>query len=653
MRAASGGRRAGNSGGGKDEGQQQVFSVAYPPSSEIDVVFAPLAHERDILASLTNNLSSGFVLLDRQERVAYANSRAEHLLDLGAGTLVKRTAREVHQQLVSLAADPDMANGELERLWASPHEFVTDLALTHAVVRWLRVRCFPVHAGPDDLLGWGMLLDDVTLERSSEKTRAEALALAAHELKTPLAVIKGSATTLLANSQRWDAATQREMLQLIDEQVDRLHELVNVLLDVWRLDAGMLPMNPMPLQLREMLEPLLARWQARSPQHRLVLNLPDDLPALNADQSRLEQVFAALLENATLYSAGGEVLVAAEAADGEISIAVSDQGRGLAEDHLERIFDRFYRVQDGSETPAGRGMGLALARAIVQAHGGRIWAESPGPGQGTTIHLLLPLTCVQAALTPAASRSLSGALSIPGEPARASRPGDRQLILIADDDARMVRYLRSNCEAQRYRALSASTGAQALQLVEREEPDLLLLDLHLPDMDGFEVLERLREFSSVPVIALSGQNDEALCVRALDQGAVDFLAKPFGIEVLLARARVALRQGGQASERGTQSALFACGELTIDFAQRQVRLEGREVPMSRTEYKLLTVLAQHAGMVLTHEMLLEKVWGPGYSREMDFIWVYIRRVRRKIEPDPAQPRYILTVPGVGYKLARP
>jgi DNA-binding response OmpR family regulator len=496
-------------------------------------------------------------------------------------------------------------------------------------------------------------LDDVTLERSSEKTRAEALALAAHELKTPLAVIKGSATTLLANSQRWDAATQREMLQLIDEQVDRLHELVNVLLDVWRLDAGMLPMNPAPIQLRDMLEPLLARWQARAPQHRLALKLPDELPTVIADQHRLEQVFAALLENAVLYSAGGEVLVAADTADGEIRISISDHGRGLAEEHLERIFDRFYRVPDGSETVSGRGMGLALARAIVQAHGGRIWAESAGLGQGATLHLLLPLTSAQAALTPASARSISGALPVPAESVRASRPGDRKLILIADDDARMVRYLRSNCEAQRYRTLSAATGAQVLQLIEREEPDLLLLDMRLPDMDGCDVLERLREYSSLPVIALSSQNDEALCVQALDQGALDFLAKPFGIEVLLARVRAALRLRGQQAERGAQSALFVCGELTIDFAQRQVRLEGREVQLSRTEYKLLTVLAQHVGMVLTHEMLLEKVWGPGYSREMDFIWVYIRRVRRKIEPDPAQPRYILTVPGVGYKLARP
>ncbi len=172
-------------------------------------------------------------------------------------------------------------------------------------------------------------------------------------------------------------------------------------------------------------------------------------------------------------------------------------------------------------------------------------------------------------------------------------------------------------------------------------------------MDGFDLLGRIREFSAVPVIMLSAKREEGECVRALDLGAADYLGKPFGMAELLARVRVALRPHGQPLPRDAQSTIFTSGDLTIDFAQRQVRVAGRDVQLSRTEYKLLTVLAQHAGMVLTHELLLEKVWGPGYNREMDFIWVYIRRVRRKIEPDPSQPQYILTVPGVGYKLARP
>ena len=165
----------------------------------------------------------------------------------------------------------------------------------------------------------------------------------------------------------------------------------------------------------------------------------------------------------------------------------------------------------------------------------------------------------------------------------------------------------------------------------------MLVDAGVPGIDGFDLLGRIREFSSVPVIMLSAKREEQECVRALDLGAADYLGKPFGIDELLARVRVSLRRHGQPPPRDTQSALFSSGELTIDFAQRQVRMAGRDVQLSRTEYKLLTVLAQHAGMVMTHELLLENVWGPGYNREMDFIWVYIRRVRRKIEPDPPQP----------------
>ncbi len=609
--------------------------------------------EQQVLASVTSNMTSGFVLLDCQKRITFANTRVEDLLGLEAGALLDRPAFDFRKQLLSLALDPHLAEEELGRVWANDEEVEADLALEHAAVRWLRVRSFPVRDEPGGLLGWGMLLDDVTLERASEKVKSEALALAAHELKTPLAVIKGSATTLLANSQRWDAAAQHEMLQLIDEQCDQLHELVNGLLDVWRLDAGLLPIHPTLLRLPDVVEPLVERWQKLAPHHVLLLKLPADLPSLMADRSRLEQVLNHILDNAVKYSSGGEIVIEAAAGEGGIEISIADQGRGLMQDHQERIFDRFYRVLEAGEHIPGSGMGLAVAKAIVQAHGGAIWATSPGLGKGAIFHLALPLTSRRSPTASAPVRVPSGPLALPAEGARLNRHSDQQTILIVDSDPGMVRYMRANFEAQHYRVFTAVDGSQAFQLIEREEPDLLLVDAGMPGMDSFEMLGRIREFSSVPVMMLSAKREEQECVRALDLGALDYLGKPFGMEELLARVRVALRRHGQPSQREAQSAIFSSGDLTIDFAQRQVRVAGRDVQLSRTEYKLLTVLAQHAGMVLTHELLLEKVWGPGYNREMDFIWVYIRRVRRKIEPDPSQPHYILTVPGVGYKLARP
>ncbi len=654
METSSRGRRPGVNRGDK-AAAQQVMSASCSGDEALSTPLVQPMDEHGLLASVTSNMASGFVLFDRQERITYANARAEHILGCGAGALADQPAREFRQQLLALAVEPQAAEEALAHLWANPDEAVTDLALTHAAIHWLRVRSFPICEPPGEPLGWGMLLDDITLERASEKYKSEALAMAAHELKTPLAVIKGSATTLLANSQRWDPTTQREMLQLVDEQVDRLHELVNGLLDIWRLDAGMLPMNLAPLRLSEVLASLIVHWQTQAPQHRIVLALPADLPALIVDRGRFEQVFGHLLDNALKYSPGGTITIAAEVNAGVIDIRIVDQGRGIAPEHLERIFERFYRIADADEPVAGSGMGLAVARALVQAHGGRIWAESAGPDQGATFHVALPLSPPRmAASSPSAQpRRSSGPLALPTESsARPRVRSERKTILIVDADPGMMRYVRTNFEAQQYRVLAASDGTQAFRLIEREEPDLLLLDAGAPGMGGFELLQRLRDFSSIPVILLTAQPCESDCVQALDMGASDYLGKPFGMQELLARVRAVLRQHGQADERTPQSTLFSCGELAIDFAQRQVWLAGQEVQLSRTEYKLLAVLAQHVGMVLTHELLLEKVWGPGYSREMDFIWVYIRRVRRKIEPDPSQPRYILTVPGVGYKLAR-
>ncbi|HEU5368051.1 MAG TPA: ATP-binding protein [Ktedonobacterales bacterium] len=649
MGTAFGGRRSGTRHTKHAADQSNIAS----DEGALDTLLVQMPQEHQVLASVTSNMTSGFVLLDCQKRITYANARVEDLLGLETGALLDRPAFEFRKQLLSLAVDPHLAEEELGRVWANEEEVAADLALAHAAVRWLRVRSFPVRDEPGDLLGWGMLLDDVTLERASEKVKSEALALAAHELKTPLAVIKGSATTLLANSQRWDPASQREMLQLIDEQCDQLHELVNGLLDVWRLDAGLLPINPTLLRLPEVLEPLVARWQERAPRHHISLTLPADLPPLMADRSRLEQVLNHVLDNAVKYAPGGEITIEATAADGKIEITVADQGRGLTQDHLERIFDRFYRVLDAGEHIPGSGMGLAVAKAVVQAHGGSIWATSPGPGKGAVFHVALPLTSRRSPAVSGPVRSPSGPLAAPAEHVRSSRPGDQPTILMVDSDPGMVRYMRANFEAQQYRVFSAADGAQAFQLLEREEPDLVIVDVGMHGMDGFDLLGRIREFSAVPVIMLSARREEGECVRALDLGAADYLGKPFGMAELLARVRVALRPHGQALPRDAQSTTFTSGDLIIDFAQRQVRVAGRDVQLSRTEYKLLTVLAQHVGMVLTHELLLEKVWGPGYNREMDFIWVYIRRVRRKIEPDPSQPQYILTVPGVGYKLARP
>jgi DNA-binding response OmpR family regulator len=224
----------------------------------------------------------------------------------------------------------------------------------------------------------------------------------------------------------------------------------------------------------------------------------------------------------------------------------------------------------------------------------------------------------------------------------------RATVLVVDDDQRMRRLLRLNLEKAGYRVSTAEDGPSGLEQAELEPPDLIMLDVMMPEMDGFTFLRRLREFSSVPIIMLSAKGEEQDKVQGLDLGADDYLTKPFAPAEMLARVRAALRRG----QPGDQPARdIQVGDLTINLARRRVIRGEREIRLTPTEYKLLYELATHAGRVLIHSDLLARVWGPEYRDEVDYLWTYVRYLRNKIEPDPANPRYILSEPGVGYMLA--
>lgn len=219
-------------------------------------------------------------------------------------------------------------------------------------------------------------------------------------------------------------------------------------------------------------------------------------------------------------------------------------------------------------------------------------------------------------------------------------------VLVVDDEPAIRRFLRVALAAYGYQLFEAATGNEALVAVVTHRPDLVLLDLGLPDLDGVEVTRRVREWSQVPILILSVRGQEADKIAALDAGADDYLTKPFGVGELRARMRVALRRAAVAAGEP----VFSVGDLSVDLARRLVVAGGQEVSLTPTEYGLLRALVAHAGRVLTHGQLLREVWGPGYDGELHLLRVNISNLRRKIEPDPARPRYITTEPGVGYRL---
>ncbi len=224
-------------------------------------------------------------------------------------------------------------------------------------------------------------------------------------------------------------------------------------------------------------------------------------------------------------------------------------------------------------------------------------------------------------------------------------------ILVVDDEPRYLKLVRYNLEAAGYEVITAATGEEALSLVAGKNPALIILDIRLPGIDGYEVCCRIREFSSTPIIMLTAKGDEREKVQGLRLGADDYVTKPFGAEELMARVETVLRRSRIAEAKALP--ILTIGELSIDFAQRKVTMGGQEVSLSPTEYRLLQCLAVNAGRVVVQEELLEKVWGPEYRERYEGLRVYIRRLRQKIEENPEHPIHIVTRPGVGYMFASP
>ena len=223
-------------------------------------------------------------------------------------------------------------------------------------------------------------------------------------------------------------------------------------------------------------------------------------------------------------------------------------------------------------------------------------------------------------------------------------------IIVIEDEAQIRRFLRTTLASEGYQVIEAETGKQGLTEAATRKPDLIILDLGLPDMDGVEVVKEIRAWSTIPIVILSARSQESDKIFALDAGADDYLVKPFGVGELLARIRVALRHVSSAAN-GEEEGIFSVDELKVDMIHRKITVSGAEVHLTPIEYRLLSVLVKHAGKVLTHRLLLKEVWGPNYVERAHYLRIYMGILRHKLEKDPARPRFLLTEVGVGYRLA--
>jgi DNA-binding response OmpR family regulator len=469
--------------------------------------------------------------------------------------------------------------------------------------------------------------------------------MVSHELRSPLSAIKGSASLALGSAIPLDAEQARELFEAIDKQVDELAELVANLLDITRIEAGTLSVRPEPVDLGPVIEEAKSRFTRAGGTQEVRVNVADALPLARADEHRIGQVLINLLNNAGGFSPPrAPISISVEHDEHFVTVRVADQGSGVPREKLPQLFKKFAQVQAEGRRPS-TGLGLAICKGIVEAHGGRIWADSPGPGQGTTISFTLPLAVAETVAEAVAVRPVADRAG------KTTRRGEQLSILAVDDDPRILQYLRRALSEAGYHAIVSNDPAEAIEMLEIERPDLLLLDVLFPGTTGFDVLKRIREFSAIPVIFLTGRDEEDDMIRALKMGADDYMTKPFSSSELMARMQAVLRR--RAVPDSTVQRSYVTGDLLVDFAERAVTVAGRPVHLSAIEYKLLGELAAHAGRVLTYDQLLERVWGPEYMGDTGLLRSSVRNLRRKLGDDARNPRYVLTERQVGYRMPKP
>ena len=501
------------------------------------------------------------------------------------------------------------------------------------------VNATPIRSSEGDIESYMVTMQDLAPLKEMERLRAEFLGMISHELRTPLTSIKGSATTLLNPASDLHPAELRQFLHIIDRQADNMQTLIGDLLDVARIETGTLSVAPEPSQVPALVDAARNAFVSSGGRHNLDIDFEPGLPQVMADRRRIAQVLGNLLSNAARHSPEALVIgVGAQRQGLHVAVYVSDRGEGIPVEELPYLFRKFSRAEDAGRErdPGGAGLGLAICKGIVEAHGGRIWAETQGPGLGSRFTFTIPSVEEVVAETPSRRR-------------RTSRDSTR--VLVVDDDPLALRFIRDALTRAGYHPVVTADPGEVPRLMEEERPHLALLDLMLPGSDGVDLMQGILAVSDVPVIFVSAYGQEENVTRALDMGAVDYVVKPFSPSELASRIRAALRQrAGQG--RAAQPQPYRVGGLSIDYAERRVTVAGNHVPLTATEYAVLRELSVDAGMALTHDQLLLRVWGLGHAGDSGLVRSIVNRLRRKLSDDASNPRYIFTEPRVGYRMAR-
>jgi len=618
------------------------FDVSLTSIADLMRLQHKLRKEHSRLSSLLESLSVGLLLVNRAGRVSTVNNPLCNILDLEMDAALDQAYEDIFAAILTNAREPEVVQQSLEHAVTTVAERPSiDIGYQYGDIRDLEASFFPVWDETGAAMGWGMLLQDVTASRSRLAWKLDLLSILAHDIRTPLATLKGHTTALLANYRQWSEAMITEFLEVMDRTTDDLTRQVDLSLSLTRVEAGQLGLRPEAVHPEDLLTQALERAAARLEGREVIAETPESLPLLRVDPARIEEVFINLLDNAAQYSpADTPIQISFQLESTHLHIAITNYGPSIPLDLQRTIFDKYVR---NSSDQKGYGLGLFIARKIVEAHGGRIRVKSPLPDseRGACFVFSLPLMP-----EPLAEREASPSASKQITTPTATAEGEH--VLVIEDEADQQTLLHTLLTQQGYSVDIAADGPSALDLVQTSPPDIVLLDWVLPEMSGLQVCRTLRRWSDVPILLVTSRTSASDLVLALDTGADDYISKPYESRELFARMRALLRRRQSSGAAQRKRNRFQADGLIIDFDSRDVWLRGEHIHLTHTEFDIIEVLTRNRGRVVTYDRLIEYALAEPTRGTRHDLFVHISRLRKKLEVDPRKPEFIRTRWGVGY-----
>lgn len=628
------------------------------------------------LEAILRSIYEGIFFVDHTGEVAFCNPQFTELTNINPSDVLNRESNILIDRLIEESHEPDLVRNQLDDAIQlilneeNPDENYTILEIALANpdreihVEFSRI----ISTLNNDYLGWiGIIRDNSRLKNMFSK-QMSLLDLMSEQIRLPHAELRGLVSALMENHTRFSNRERTRFLWQIERSVENMGELWENFLDMYHLEVTGLVLEREESDLYEIVQRALDDRVFAENRRQVRIEAPARLPMTKVDEARVERVICNLLQYALASSPkGAAVNLKIEDHDTEVHLVVQDQGAGIPPDRLNELFDPFNRPE-GSDDTDNTGLGLYISRELVQRHGGRIWAESI-VGKGTTITMALPANNSATVAAPPPARTEPHTRATAEVPQVAAPPpvtrtvDPRQSgysvqkrqpksIMIVEGGSSLVAFLRSKLENQDYEVLVYASGEEAIADVKAIRLDMIVLDVNLSDVNSLDICERMRKRTEVPIVMIADEASEAEEVRALKQfGADAFITKPITEEQLMARVDVILKRVMDIPTRTREP--LDLGDLYIDFARREVFLNNKPIELTRIEYDLLHTLAVNENQVLTHKQLLDKVWGPEYQAETQYLWVNVSRLRKKLEPTPDSSRYIQTQQGVGYVFRRP